>query len=303
MKILKNRTVLGIICISIAFFICFIIAPFLNKKSIESVITVRAIKNIKAGDEIKKEDIKEVEVSKLNLPTSTIYSKEQVIGKFAIVDINVDDMLLTNKISNEPILENDYLYKLNGEKRAISVTIKSFANGLSGKIKSGDIVSVISADYKESGETVIPNELKYVEVIAVTASSGYDANIEDKNKKEDKELASTMTLLVNEEQSKILGELEEEGNIHISLVYRGEEKDKFLAVQDEYLKGIKDGNVVEFKDFKLDENQNQENIDDKTNIENTGKIDIESTSENKLIKDNLESTKAIETTTKGEESN
>ena len=54
------------------------------------------------------------------------------------------------------------------------MTIKSFASGLSGKLQSGDIVSVIAADYKKQGATVIPAELKYVEVISVTASSGYE---------------------------------------------------------------------------------------------------------------------------------
>lgn len=58
----------------------------------------------------------------------------------------------------------------------MSITINTFAEGLSGKLKSGDIVSVIAPDYLGSGETIIPVELKYVEVIAVTAKSGYDAN-------------------------------------------------------------------------------------------------------------------------------
>ena len=58
----------------------------------------------------------------------------------------------------------------------MSITIKSFATGLSGKLQSGDIVSVVAPDFKKQGQTVIPPELKYVEVIGVTASSGYDAN-------------------------------------------------------------------------------------------------------------------------------
>ena len=63
---------------------------------------------------------------------------------------------------------------MTGEKRAISITIPSFAGGLSGKLISGDIVSVIAVDYKEKGETVVPEELQYVEVIAVTDKKGND---------------------------------------------------------------------------------------------------------------------------------
>lgn len=36
---------------------------------------------------------------------------------------------------------------------------------------------MIAPDYRNMGENVIPDELQYVEVIAVTAGSGYDAYI------------------------------------------------------------------------------------------------------------------------------
>ena len=139
---------------------------------------------------------------------------------------------MAEKVADEPAAENKYLYNLNGEKQAISITISSFAEGLSGKLKSGDIVSVIAPDYLGSGETVIPAELKYVEVIAVTAKSGYDANTQEQE--EEKELPSTVTVLVRPEQSRLLARLEAEGEIHLSLVYRGDSKKaaQFIEAQD-----------------------------------------------------------------------
>ena len=146
----------------------------------------------------------------------------------------------------EPAAENAYLYHLDGKKQAISISVKAFANGLSGKLKSGDIVSVIAPDYKKQGTTEILPELKYMEVIAVTASSGNDANTEAQEEGEEKELPGTVTLLAAPEQSKLLAELEAEGKIHLSLVYRGEREnaEKFVAAQDSILKGLekeKDG--------------------------------------------------------------
>ena len=123
----------------------------------------------------------------------------------------------------------------------MSVTIKSFANGLSGKLQSGDIVSVIASDYKKQGMTVIPSELKYVEVISVTASSGYDANTgEAKSEKDERELPSTVTLLVSPEQSKVLAELEADGKLHLSLVYRGTPANttKFTEAQDKVIAAL-----------------------------------------------------------------
>ena len=89
------------------------------------------------------------------------------------------------------------------------------------------------ADYKGMGETVIPPELQYVEVISVTASSGYDANTGEAVEDE-KELPSTVTLLVTTEQAKVLAGLEQESELHLALVYRGapENADEFIAAQD-----------------------------------------------------------------------
>ena len=110
--------------------------------------------------------------------------------------------------------------------------------GLSGKLKSGDIVSVIAPDYRKQGKTVIPAELQYVEVIAVTANSGYDANTgEELEDGADRELPGTVTLLVTPEQSMVLAELEADGKLHLSLVYRGDEKSagQFLEAQNQIL--------------------------------------------------------------------
>ena len=84
-----------------------------------------------------------------------------------------------------------------------------------------------------------PAELQYVEIISVTASSGYDANTgEPVDEEDDKELPDTVTLLVSPEQAKVLAELGgPTGTIHLALVYRGdrENADKFLTAQDEII--------------------------------------------------------------------
>mgnify|MGYP000839355353 CR=1 FL=1 len=179
------------------------------------------------------------QVGGYNLPDNILHEKANAVGKYATADLAVGDYIINTKISDVPAADNAYLYDLDGSQQAISVTIRSFANGLSGKLQSGDIVSVVAPDYKQQGQTVIPPELQYVEVISVTASTGYDANTgEAQTDDEDgKELPSTVTLLVTPEQSKVLAELEEEGTIHLTLVYRGskENAEKFLSAQDDVL--------------------------------------------------------------------
>ena len=232
MKIFRNRTVIGVLCILLALIICFGVTPLFSRSASEKTEIVRVTKDIKEGDEITAEMVQTVEVGAYNLPQNLMTDKKEVIGKYATADLAAGDYILSSKLSAVPAAENAYLYNLDGTKQAISVTIKSFATGLSGKLESGDIVTVIVADYQGKGETAIPPELQYVEVISVTASSGYDANTGEVV--DERELPSTVTLLVTTEQAKVLAELEQDSELHLALVYRGtpENAAKFIAAQD-----------------------------------------------------------------------
>ena len=232
MKIFRNRTVIGVLCILLALIICFGVTPLFGRSASEKTEIVRVTMDIKEGDEITAEMVQTVEVGAYNLPQNLMTDKKEVVGKYATADLAAGDYILSSKLSAVPAAENAYLYNLDGKKQAISVTIKSFATGLSGKLESGDIVTVIVADYQGKGETAIPPELQYVEVISVTASSGYDANTGEVV--DEKELPSTVTLLVTTEQAKVLAELEQDSELHLALVYRGtpESAAKFIAAQD-----------------------------------------------------------------------
>ena len=232
MKIFRNRTVIGVLCILLALIICFGVTPLFSRSASEKTEIVRVTKDIKEGDEITAEMVQTVEVGAYNLPQNLMTDKKEVVGKYATADLAAGDYILSSKLTAVPAAENAYLYNLDGKKQAISVTIKSFATGLSGKLESGDIVTVIVADYQGKGETAIPPELQYVEVISVTASSGYDANTGEVV--DEKELPSTVTLLVTTEQAKVLAELEQDSELHLALVYRGtpENAAKFIAAQD-----------------------------------------------------------------------
>ena len=232
MKIFRNRTVIGVLCILLALIICFGVTPLFSRSASEKTEIVRVTMDIKEGDEITAEMVQTVEVGAYNLPQNLMTDKKEIVGKYATADLAAGDYILSSKLSAVPAAENAYLYNLDGKKQAISVTIKSFATGLSGKLESGDIVTVIVADYQGKGETAIPPELQYVEVISVTASSGYDANTGEVV--DEKELPSTVTLLVTTEQAKVLAELEQDSELHLALVYRGtpENAAKFIAAQD-----------------------------------------------------------------------
>lgn len=262
MRFMKNRTVIGVICIMLSLVICFAVTPLFNRAISAKTSIVRVIKPVNAGEEITADKVKNVEVGGYNLPDDVIKNLDTAIGKYASADLVPGDYIIASKIAEEPAAENAYLYNLTGEKQAISVTVKAFANGLSGKLRSGDIVSVIAPDYKKQGQTVIPPELQYVEVIAVTANSGSDANTGEQSRDDsERELPSTVTLLVKPEQSKVLAELEADGKLHLSLVYRGDEENaaKFIEVQETVLNELYAPEDAENSD--LEENSGSGGVD------------------------------------------
>lgn len=243
MKFLKNRTVLGVICIALALIICFAITPLFNASKSSTMRIVRVKNDLKIGQEITAKDIEIVEVGAYNLPSEVVKKSETVVGKYAAAEMFKGEYVIEAKISDTPASENAYLYGLTGEKRAISITIPSFAGGLSGKLISGDIVSVIAVDYRETGETRVPDELQYVEVIAVTDKKGNDEETTTikPDGEEETSLPETVTLLVTPEQANILAELEAQGEIHVALVYRGtaENAQKFVDAQEKFLEELK----------------------------------------------------------------
>ena len=254
MKFLKNRTVLGIVCIALALIICFAITPLFNASKSSTMKIIRINNDLKIGQEITSKDVEVVEVGAYNMPSDVMQKSEDVVGKYAAMEMIKGEYILPTKISDTPASENAYLYGLTGEKRAISITIPSFAGGLSGKLISGDIVSIIAVDFKEQGETVVPEELQYVEVIAVTDSKGNDDETVTvkPDGEEEVELPETVTLLVTPVQANILAELEAEGEIHVALVYRGtaENAQKFISAQAKLLEELtledeKESNTVE----------------------------------------------------------
>lgn len=240
-NLMKNRIVIGLVCIILSLVICFGLTPMFNNALKSKVSMVRVNTEIHKGDQITEKMLTTVEVGGYNLPGNVVCRAEDVVGKYANADLYKGDYILESKLSDTPMLKNAYLSKLNGENLAISVSIKSFAAGLSGKLQAGDIVTLIASDVGEKRETLVPPELKYVEIIAATASSGTDNDVQaNAGKGEEQELASTITVLATPEQARLLAELEQKGKIHVALVFRGDstQAQKFLEEQQKVLEEL-----------------------------------------------------------------
>ena len=287
-NILRNRTIIGITCIVVALAICFGLTPMYNSAITAKTEMVRVSQDILKGEVITMDMLQVVEIGEYNLPDNIIRDKENIIGKYANSDIYKGDYLMADKLSDSPLVNYAYLYDFDGSERAISVTIKTFAAGLSGKLEPGDIVTIMVSDFGERKETITPVELQYVQVLAVTASSGLDTEEyvpdEESNYAEDeKELPSTITVKVTAEQAKLLADLEIKGKIHAVFVYRGSEEncDEFLEEQKAVLEEIRvqkeeEERLSEEERLRLEELLNQEeSLEDLDELNDAGEAAID----------------------------
>ena len=251
---MKNRTIIGIVCIVLALVVTFAVAPLVNKLSDSRTDIVRLKTDIAQGHMIQESDIEIVTVGSTGLPANVITKKESVVGKFAACDLKTNTDLLQSMISDKSDSADDVFHTLDGTKQAISITISSFAGGLSGKLENGDIVSLVVFE-NETNEAIIPGGLTYVKVITTTTAEGFDKDELTPNEDGTYELPTTLTLLVNSTQAKMLVEYENRGVIHADLVYRGDSKtaQKFLDAQDLYFEMLseqEDENSIEPDDNK-----------------------------------------------------
>ena len=176
--------------------------------------------------------VETVEVGSYGLSRDILRDKTAAVGKYATTDLYAGEYLIPAKLTANGADANGILESLTVGKKAISVTLGSFAQGLSGKLETGDIVSVIVYKSKE-GVSVTPPELQYLRVITSTTSQGVDkANITDSTQ------PVTVTLLVNQAQAELLSAYEKSASMHFALEYRGDAETaaQYLAVQEEYFR-------------------------------------------------------------------
>ena len=213
----------------------FVISPVVNKMTEGKEKVICFSKDIPHGSQITDEDVAEVEVLKSGLPENAITDKTLVVGKYANADLFKGDIATDAKLTGDANSAENILSALGEGKVAMSITISSFAGGLSGKLENGDIVSVYVTD--KDGNTAVPKELQYVRVITTTTSGGVDENEVVPNEDGSFDLPTTVTVLVSVKQAETLANLEKNATMHLALVCRsGDEKaQQLLNTQEEYL--------------------------------------------------------------------
>ena len=199
---LKNRTLIGIVLIVAAIGLCFGISPLFNTILASKTTIIRLKQDIPQGVQITGSMLEAVEVGSMNLPADMQNDPKKIIGKYSVTAMFAGDSFNDKKLSDTIDTSDSLLRQLKPNETAMSVTVKSLANGLSGKLQQGDIIQIVSVD--EDDKAQIFEELQYVEVLATTSDKGSDntyndgevnANAEDE---EEQSLYATVTIILQD---------------------------------------------------------------------------------------------------------
>ena len=69
---MKNRTIIGVICLVLAIIVTFVVAPLINRLADDTEEVVIVLQDIKQGSVITKEMVRLADFSKNNLPKNPI---------------------------------------------------------------------------------------------------------------------------------------------------------------------------------------------------------------------------------------
>lgn len=231
---LNNRFLFGILSIVLAAAIAFVALPTIAKQTNGKTEIVHISQLVPKGAQITDKDVQLVEVGSYNLPANIARTAEDVVGKYAAVDLLAGDYILAGKISITPISSDIVLSHIPSGKVAISLTVKTLASGLSDKLLPEDIIRI----YHYMDEAKDIPELQFVKVLSVTDSKGINVdNTKEPTEDEEKLQSATITVLASPEQAKIITGMENDGVAHVALISRGSDTlaDELLSMQEQVL--------------------------------------------------------------------
>ena len=258
MKILRNKFLIGILCIVIGVTVGFVLLPRSQDADINMTKVVRLRQDVEAGAKLEEATMEIATIPAESVPEGASSTLESFLNRYASTPLYKGDVLTAAKV-RDTLVDPVAAAAAKG-KQLVSVTVPSLSAGVSGTLQPGDVVSImvtskvtqfnqnlgllmpaedsedeplqsgglISSVTRES-QTYIPEELRYLEVCKVSSSDGTDALVNgDKNKDEPNRLPVTITFYATGEQALKLAEVEQNGEIHVTFLARGDAADAYI---------------------------------------------------------------------------
>ena len=270
MKILRNKFLIGILCIVIGVTVGFVLLPKSQDADINMTKVVRLTQDVEAGTKLEEKMLEIATIPAESVPDGASSTLESFLNRYASSQLYEGDILTSAKV-RDTLVDPVAAAAAKG-KQLVSVTVPSLSAGVSGTLQPGDVVSIMvtskvtqfnqnlglmtpvedseeTSDWQTGGslissvtkesQTYIPEELRYLEVCKVSSSDGTDALVNgDKDKEEPNRLPVTITFYATEAQALKLAEVEQNGEIHVTFVARGDAADAYIPRDERVLVDI-----------------------------------------------------------------
>ena len=270
MKILRNKFLIGILCIVIGVTVGFVLLPKSQDADINMTKVVRLTQDVEAGTKLEEKMLEIATIPAESVPDGASSALESFLNRYASSQLYEGDILTAAKV-RDTLVDPVAAAAAKG-KQLVSVTVPSLSAGVSGTLQPGDVVSIMvtskvtqfnqnlglmtpvedseeTSDWQTGGslissvtkesQTYIPEELRYLEVCKVSSSDGTDALVNgDKDKEEPNRLPVTITFYATEAQALKLAEVEQNGEIHVTFVARGDAADAYIPRDERVLVDI-----------------------------------------------------------------
>ena len=96
---MRNRTILGIVCIFLSLLITFGFSPLINRLLGGDMTVIRLSRDVRQGEEITADCTESVKVKKSTVPSGIIITAKELKGKYALSDLYAGDYLKKEKLS------------------------------------------------------------------------------------------------------------------------------------------------------------------------------------------------------------
>lgn len=214
---MKSRLYYAVVCYILAVVLLFVCVPFVKRMTYPKTEAVRAVKAIEQGEQITGEKLESIEIGAWNLPDGVIEKSEDVIGRYAAVDIVADDILMDSKISQLP-LDGDVPKDILPSDQSVTLLQVKMIEG--SEYPFPEMGDVMKLNLFRKKLTDIP-ELQFIRVLSVLPQT--------------EEETVTLTVAVNEKQRKYISRHAED-MFYGSVIVRSNEElaMKLLAEQKAY---------------------------------------------------------------------
>lgn len=215
---MKSRLYYAVFCFLLSAMLLFIAVPLLSYRAYPKTQGVKVSQRVRKGEQLTGKDLTVIEIGALDLPDGIELTKDDIIGRYAAVDLVADDVILLSKLSQLP-LDGDFPKDILPEgNKAQLITLKMIEGSEYPVPETGDVMKLNR--FKERLMDI--PELQFVRILSVVQPEPAEETV-------------SVTVSLNEEQQEYIRRHKDE-IFYGSVIVRSNEElsEKLLLEQRSY---------------------------------------------------------------------